>query len=418
MTEFKFPPIKVRRADPKGHACESCSSGGHSGRNCSSESEKDRPWQDDDQPEIASGLSSKSRSEPLCETGEGMSSFLHQQARVDWSISNKLPNPLSPFKRRFRPSGIVHGLHSMNLATPLRPSRSCDDGGGEWGCDPDDDPDPSPPTNPSPPWNPYHEIPDCTVPGSARPADVLWCSSDLQPVLRFFHDQCWLIAKTAARSLDWMAKISPKSRSFYWNWGLVSGYSGWWHNSPVSKYASLAWWFGDYSDFKFEFIWDVFLRLVNRYQTVSVQYKCDSYCIGNVAARNWGSHIQVCPGFWNGPSDFNQWRNSRIWMLFHENVHGISYTNVPRDVCSSACYGGWRCAYRQCYGATAANFSWNFEDAVDAPFHLNNPRNLIVLGDPEKARKNVDNYVSWAIARFADANWGLCNSPNLNVVAT
>lgn len=113
--------------------------------------------------------------------------------------------------------------------------------------------------------------------------------------------------------------------------------------------------------------------------------------------------------------------HEQVWTLLHEALHGVDSGATPQDRCNSdVCFAGWRsCAAagipQQCYQWNNDIVErWDFRDIENASDRLlNYPRLLVEAGKGVDFRNNVDNYVSWAVARWADAQWRECDGPNL-----
>lgn len=197
-----------------------------------------------------------------------------------------------------------------------------------------------------------------------------------------------------------------------------------WELEAASRFSSLAYWFGGYSLSTFSRIRSIFTAMTEHYEIGvpgalhrnPIRYACWGGCVADTWARKSNKRtIQICPQFMARNA------HEQVWTLVHEALHGVDSGATPQDRCNpQICFAGWRSCTaagipQQCYqdnGNLVA--SWNFITIEDPGVRLwNYPRLLVEAGEGKDFRNNVDNYVSWAVARWADAQWRECNGPNL-----
>lgn len=307
---------------------------------------------------------------------------------------------------------------------------------GPQKCDPELPEDQDPP-RPAPRFPQYPWI-DCTPEFRAqRPRIGGECSgswgvyTQWADVLLVHHERAYRIVKCAARTITWISHLNGPSQEFYWNWGgdQFSEFSEWWGGpgNAQAQLASLAYWFGPYTYNSFQTVKNTLTKMVDAYENGThtlfrrpMTYFCSDVCAPAIAQHWRNPFTRICSTFWQGcdvngcPGIDTNWGRFRVWTLIHEWFHNIRNSIRPHDACSSACNSGtfgWKCYWgtghsHQCYQDEAVSASWFFN-----PGDGGSPRSLVEAENIQIALDNVDNFVSWCIARWLDPQWGFCDGP-------
>lgn len=278
-----------------------------------------------------------------------------------------------------------------------------------------------------PPW-PF-PTPTCAFPPPgpqpfARVADS--CHDSRPDLLRLYHNAAfhWYV-EPARGSLSYMAKLPVNLKQILWNWGDNNSSNRWmWSQRDDARFASLAFWFGTFSEERFATVLAAFTQMkvyfTKGIEIFGVWGSVRYWCSGdtNCAARHpyGGRNIEICQPFWSNAGNNDAERlYARTSALLHESVHHLFGVGNPRDLVNfKAC--SWPFPADTCYEhPLSLRFPWTAgthpASPVD-PTPPGNPRSLALFLDAEgKAFKNVDNYVGWALRRFFDPQWGFCFGP-------
>jgi hypothetical protein len=401
---------------------------GHSG-SCCSECQDGRP---------CAGTSSRSRP-PLI-----TSPSLLLRANLDMNAADVSPQlrrdvlPAVPHAANFRALNLLQGGSARpvipgTFKLPSRPTAGCDHGDipGPQHCDP---PDPEEETK-KPARFPQYLGRDCSPSFYARQpklsgecSGIFGAFTSLAGNLFGIHQRAYEIVKCAYRTVAWISRLNGPSQEFFWDWAgpQFSGFFAWWgaDRTPQARLSSLAHWFGPYSYNSISTVKNTFGRMVDAYENgahtilrPTLTYHCVIVCPDGVPAQNWTErYTRICPPFWDGCCSGldTPWGRSRVWMIAHEWFHGIRSFNRPHDLCAQPCDSGatgWKCKFgeghsHQCYQLDATRFSWDLAASGGGP-----PRQLAEAGRIQDTLDNIDNFISWAIARWVDPQWGRCDGP-------
>lgn len=88
-------------------------------------------------------------------------------------------------------------------------------------------------------------------------------------------------------------------------------------------------------------------------------------------------------------------------------MHSVVGSLIPHDegavgICIQKDAAKYKCYANQ---GDYSNVPWTFGNTP------NDPRRLIEANRDDLALVNIDNYISWALRRFDDLQWGLCDGP-------
>lgn len=313
-------------------------------------------------------------------------------------------------------------LPSLKFKAPQRPTHLPGDGyegpipdhdGGGGGTIPDGFTPPGPwlfATNCNPVFKtaPYHEANNC--------------SENNRVLIDAAHFSAYAIAVLSLRTVEYIRQ--HPEQYLLWLWGHPNP-SPWhpkhyWGNRQSAIFASLGYWFGTYNiGPKLNRVRQVFSSLVAWFEHGGVNwtyhvggwtrkpvtYRCPALFQCS-AFHPDQRHTDLCVPFFYFTNLANHRR--RAAEILHESMHSVVGSLNPRDekltsVCAfKASRPRWYCYANP---NDNLNIPWTHGNTV------NDPRSLIEYNRDDVALNNIDNYVSWALRRFDDPQWGFCDGP-------
>ena len=325
-----------------------------------------------------------------------------------------------------------HAGQSIRVPGPAQvppPPDPEDPGGGGPIPDPGGE-DPEPPRLPRPGQWPFRI--DCAPRYRALRPRIGSSCSGWEPVILAAHEQAYRMALTALRTAEYIHNQESQTRGLLWNWGTAtkepwSQYSPLWGGSTTARYSSPAYWFGGGAG---PYIGSgatgklahLFREVVKWFEEGAVahiagnwngarkpvKYWCSWLDLGIVARHPTQRQIEL--GRWftiEAVNDPNVAR-MRASIILHECMHNILGLGKPRDEkAKGVCTHSWLPGEEgpRCYSNFFDHYSWHFGETPS------DPRRLVLAHRDETANNNIDNFVSWAVRRWMDPQFGQCDGP-------